>query len=206
MPPPPLYPVDLFASVPVPTMPMKPPLIVTADAVLPSFFAKIPPPSCAVFPVTAQSVILSVLPFTSMPPPQPSSSDPSGLPPFSVRFVSVSVFPPSTLKMRCFGLSSVSLFASSTAEAAPSAFFIVRFLSMTISPELPGAFVAFISPSMVMVLPSPVSRTKSCSFFHGLGSVFFMIKASFFSIPSFFIVHIPSVEPAGCVTVNLVWF
>jgi len=61
------------------------------------------------------------------------------------------------LKIRCVeeGLSVPVELASRTAVAALFALFIVIFLlSISISPELPETYVAFIVPLMVMTSPS----------------------------------------------------
>ena len=135
----------------------------------------------------------------------PPSSEPSGFPPFIVKFSSVSVLPLATLKMRCVvaGAFAPSLFALSTADVAPSAFFTVRLLSITISPELSVAFVALISPFTVMTAPSPAALTASLNFFHASAgeasaSIAASIKASF---PCSLTPHF---SLSFCVTVNLV--
>ena len=134
-----------------------------------------PPPSpyllAPVSPIASQSVMLEpvIMSFplvSTYTPPPPSMSDISAIPPLSVRFSSVSVLPLFTLKMRCFGLLPVSLFASITADDAPVALLIVRFLLITISPLLPVPLVAFISPSMKMTALSGAFLTARARSFH----------------------------------------
>ena len=119
----------------------------------------------------------------------------------------MSVLPVATLKMRCASAPSTELFASSLSEPAPVLPFMVRFLSMRISPQLAvspePSFVAVIVPFIVMVLPSGSVCTASLSFCHAPEPLFMVVGIAC-NVPSLFIVHI-SVEPAGCVTLNLVY-
>ena len=144
------------------------------------------PPYCAWQSRIAVFLSVTFPPFiTEMPPPK-ASPEVSAMPPFSVKFWSVSVLPLVTLKMRCFvaGASAGAvpeclLFALSTAVDALNAFFTVMSLLTSSSPELSVAFVAFTSPFIMKISPSSAAAIASLSFFHASESLPFIVIGGF---------------------------